>query len=303
MAPWRLWLLVRRTLGGFTRAGGTRVAAAIAYYALLSVFPLVIALVAGANLVLGVDGARESVVDQIVDALPLSGSGADDLRQVLLDAGRAAGTIGAISILGLLWTASGMMGAIRGGLTAVTGGDEPRPFLAGKLVDLVMVLLTGILFLCSTAMTIATRVAQERVVQPLGLPPVTGQVLAVAAPVALAFVTLVALLRFVPAHTVAWSGVWRGAIGGAVALWVLATGFAFYVGNFSRYNAVYGSLGAVAAVLVFVFLAAIVLLLTAAAAACWEGVASARRAPEPDPYGRPAGARVRRALMGLVVRR
>lgn len=302
MAPWRLRLLVQRTAGGFAGAGGTRLAAAIAYYALLSVFPLVIALVAGANLVLGVERARDDVVDEIVAGVPLTGEGSDDLRRILLDAGRAAGTVGALSLLGLLWTASGMMGAIRTGLTAVTGGDEPRPFLAGKAVDVLMVLLTGVLFLCSTALTVATRVAEERLAA-LGLPSAAGVVAGVAAPILLAFGTLVALLRFVPAHPIAWSGVWRGAAGGAAALWVLATGFAIYVGNFGRYNAVYGSLGAVAAVLVFVFLAAVVLLLTAAAAACWDDVRAARRPPEPDPYGRPAGERVRRALVGLVVRR
>lgn len=303
MAPWRLWLLVRRTAEGFTGAGGTRLAAAIAYYALLSVFPLVIALVAAATLVLGGADARSSVADEIVDALPLSGSGADELRSVLLDAGRAAGTIGALSLIGLLWTASGMMGAIRAGLTAVTGGDAPRPFLAGKLVDLAMVLLTGVVFLCSTGLTISTRLAQERLLDPLGLPSGAGALLGVAAPVGLAFATLVALLRFVPAHPVPWPGVWRGALAGAAALWGLATGFAVYVDNFARYNAIYGSLGAVAAALVFVFLAAVVLLVTASAAASWPDVASARRPPEPDPYGRPAGERVRRALLGLVVRR
>lgn len=302
MAPWRLWLLAQRTAGGFIHAGGTRLAAAIAYYALLSVFPLVIALVAGANLLPGVGQARDDIVDEIVAGVPLTGEASDDLRRILLGAGEAAGTVGAVSLLGLLWTASGMMGAIRTGLTAVTGGGEPRPFLVGKALDILMVALTGVLFLCSSALTVATRVAEERIAGS-GLPTAAGVVLGIAAPILLAFGTLVALLRFVPSHPIAWGGVWAGATGGALALWALGTGFAVYVGNFGRYNAVYGSLGAVAAVLVFVFLAAVVLLVTAAAAACWDEVRAARRAPEPDPYGRPAAERVRRALMGLVVRR
>lgn len=302
MAPWRAWQLLQRTVRGFSGEGGTRLAAAIAYYVLLSLFPLVIALVAGAGLVPGV-GGREEIVDRVVDALPLTAEGADDLRGALLDAGSSAGAVGVVGLVGLLWTASGMMGAIRTGLTAVTGGEAPRPFLVGKLVDVTMVALVGLVLLASAALTVTMRVADQRVLDPLGLPDAAGAALGVLAPLLLAFGVLIGLLRLVPAEPVPWAGAWRGAVGGAVALWALATGFAVYVENFSRYNAIYGSLGAVAAFLVFVFLAAIVLLLTAAAAAAWPEVARMRRAPEPDPYGRPAGERIRRALAGLVLRR
>jgi membrane protein len=194
-----------------------------------------------------------------------------------------------------------MMGAIRAGLSAVTGAEQRRPFVHGKLVDLAMVLLAGGAILVSTAMTLVSRLAQDELLAPIGLSGAWGVSVEVVAPVLLAFVVLVALLRLVPATQIAWEGVWRGALGGALALWVLTNCFAFYVQGFSRYNAVYGSLGAVVAFLVFVFLAAIVLLMTAAAAARWCEVGRASR-PVAATGGPSPAVRVRRALAGLVGR-
>ncbi len=303
MAPWRLWLLTRRTVEGFVESGGTRLAAAIAYYALLSLFPLVITLVAGAATVVSEERARSEVVNPIVEALPLSDEGAADLSDVLAGAGGGAGAVGVVSLVGLLWTASGMMGAIRAGLTAVTRAEDGRPFLRGKLVDLAMVLLTGALLLLSAGITLLTRVADERVLEPLGLSGPLGVFIGLGTPIVLAFVVLSALLRLVPARPMAWEGVWRGALGGSLALWGLTHGFAFYVENFGRYNAIYGSLGAVVAFLAFVFLASLVLLVTASAASRWPAVARAEK-PEPgDGDGEPLTRRIRRALAGLVVRR
>jgi membrane protein len=302
MALWRLRLLVSRTVSGFTESGGTRLAAAIAYYALLSLFPLVIALVAGAATVLSPEDARREVIDPIAGALPLTDSGEAEVRTALEGAGAGAGAVGVAGLVGLLWTASGMMGAIRAGLTDVTGVDDGRPFLQGKLVDLTMVLLTGALLLLATAVTVVVRVADEGVLGPLGLSGAWGLVASLATPLALTFLVLASLLRFVPAEPIPWAGSWRGALGGSVALLALANGFAAYLGNFGRYNAVYGSLGAIVAVLVFVFLAAVVLLVTAAAASRWDEVARARQ-PSGTPSGPGAARQVRDALAGLVIRR
>jgi membrane protein len=165
-----------------------------------------------------------------------------------------------------------------------------------------MVLLTGVVFIASAGSTVAVRVAGESVLEPIGLGALTGPLLGVVTPIALAFLVLGALLRLVPAEPIPWSGVWRGAAGGAIAVWALATAFGVYVDNFGRYNALYGSLGAAAALLAFVFLAAIVLLATAAAAAHWPEVAAADQ-PERTGPAEPVSTKVRRALVGLVVRR
>ena len=302
MRLWRARLLVARGAGEFATAGGTRLAAAIAYYGLLSLVPLFLALVSAANLVLGSGDARDDVIDHVVDNLPLSADGVEDAREILLAAGDGTGTVGLVSLAGLLWTASGMMGAIRTGITRVTSSRRPRPFLLGKLIDLAMVVLTGALLLTSAGLTVTMRVAGEEVSGLLGIPGVEA-LAGIAAPILLAFLTLSLLLRFVPAEPLAWPGAWRGAAAGAVALWAATTGFAFYVENFGRYNVVYGSLGAVVVFLLFAYIAALILLLAAAVAGAWSEVAEMDHPPPDDPYRAPWPVRVRRALRRLVLPR
>ena len=242
------------------------------------------------------------MIDPIIDGLPLSDEGAMDVRKTLAGAtGGGAGAAGLLGLAGLLWTASGMMGAIRAGLTAVTGAEEERPFLRGKLVDLAMVLLAGAVLLVSTLVTVVTRVAGGQALEAVGLLGWAGTLIGFATSVTLSFAVLTALLRLVPAEPIPWPGVWRGALGGAVGLWVLSTGFGIYVRNFGRYNAVYGSLGAVVALLVFVFLTAILLLVTAAAASRWPDVAGAPR-PRSGRDDQSRAQKLRRALTGLVER-
>jgi membrane protein len=296
---WRLPLLIERSARGFLDAGGTRLAAAISYYALLSLIPLVLVLISVADLLFGSTGTRGRIIDEVVDGLPLDADGAADARDILLSASAGTGTIGLVGLLGLLWAAGGMMGAIRVGVTAATGASRRHPFLIGKLIDLGMVLLSGALLISSAVLTVMVRVADEEFLQPLGLPQ-AATLIGLVVPVALTFITLIILLRWVPGTPVPWSGAWRGALFGSIAVWTAGAGFAFYVDNFARYNAIYGSLGAVVVFLVFVYLAAVILLLAAAVAGTWPALAAAPGPPPGNPYAPPRAHRLRGALRGLV---
>ena len=112
--------------------GGSRQAAAIAYYVLLSLFPLILFLASVAGLVLQDEraarrlrlGAGRRAADDRV--------GRDEIESALRGVSANAGTIGLISLVTLLWTASGMMGAIRGSLDAMDPETPPRPVRPGE---------------------------------------------------------------------------------------------------------------------------------------------------------------------------
>lgn len=297
VAIWRIRMLAERSIRGFVAAGGTRAAAAIAYYTLLSFVPLVLALAGITGLILGGD-RLDDLIDQAVDGLPLTGEAAGDIEEILRGAGEGSGTIGLVGIATLVWTASGVMGAVRTGLSAVMGAARRRPFITGKLIDLSLVLMTGIVLLAAAVLGVIMRVAGEELLGPLGVPGVSG-LISVVVPVVMGFVVLMGLLRYVPAVRLPWSATWRAALGGGIALWAVSTGFAVYVANFGNYNAVYGSLGAVVAFLAFIYLAAIVVLLTAAAAAALPDVRAAAGKPPDNPYGVPTSVRVRSIVRGL----
>lgn len=296
---WRAGELGRRALGRYFGRSGPRLAAAVAYYVLLSLFPIVVLIVAIAGAVLNDPSMREDFVDALVDVLPLTEAGADSIDAVIRGVGDNAGAVGAASAVGLLWTASGMMAALRGGLSDLTGGAASgRPFLQGKLIDLAMLVAAGLLLVASAGITIADRVAQEQVVDPLGLPGIALQVARVLLPVALAFGVLAIVLRWVPPDGPRLRDLWPAALAAAIALWALTLGFAFFVDNFGNYNVIYGSLAAVIVFLVYIYAAVNIVFLAAVLAADRAEVFASR----PEPGGPGFRAELRSFLRSLVVR-
>lgn len=296
---WRAVEWTRRSLTRFVDARGSRQSAAIAYYVLLSLFPLMLLLASIAGLVLTDDELRADFVEALTDALPLTEAGADDLEDALRGASANAGTVGLISLLALVWTSSGMMGAIRGSLDDMDPDTPPRPFAHGKLIDLLMLLVAVLLLVASAGLTVATRVRGSATQDLVGLPGALFGIAGVVVPIALATALLVVLLRWVPSRGPAVRDLWPACLVGAVALWALTVGFAAFIGQFGRYNVIYGSLAAVVVFLVFVYLAANLVLLTAAFGAEWRGVRRDRPGTEPGPG---LGAEVWRFLRGLFVR-
>ena len=88
--------LPQRSLAEFARDRCSQHAASIAYHVLFSLFPLAIVLAGASSLVLHATGSRAHVVDTIVRNLPLSASGARDIRELLLGATSSTAGLGLI---------------------------------------------------------------------------------------------------------------------------------------------------------------------------------------------------------------
>jgi uncharacterized BrkB/YihY/UPF0761 family membrane protein len=169
---------------------GPQLAAAISYYVLFSLFPLAILTVAVLGLVVRDSGLRDEFIGSIVDRLPLTESGQRDVQDLVTSVAGGQSGLGLLGVLGLLWTASGVMGTVRVALS-VAWDTAPRPLLRGKLFDLAMVLCAGLLGLLSLGLTIAACVAT-------GIPG-SGPLLEVLAPIGLTALVFMLLYRFVPA--------------------------------------------------------------------------------------------------------
>lgn len=299
LALWRSTEWIRRSLSRFAAVRGTRQSAAIAYYVLLSLFPLILVLASVAGLVLNDEGLRSDFIGALTDALPITEAGASDLDSALRGVSANAGAVGLVSLVTLIWSASGMMGAVRGSLDDIDPETPPRPFARGKLVDLIMLLIAAVLLAASAGLTIATRVARGDVGGTVGLSGPLYEAGRIVVPIVVGTGLLVVLLRWAPSAGPRVRDAWPAAIVGAVALWALSLGFAAFLQYFGNYNVVYGSLAAVIVFLVFVYLAANIVLLTAAFAAEWRGVLRDRPGSEPGPS---LGAEVLGFLRSLVVR-
>lgn len=262
-------------------------AAAIAFRALFSLFPLAIVLVAVFGIVLRDDSIRQQVVDWIVEHLPVDAKGAEDVARAL-DAITTPASVAAIATLVLFaWTASGMMGALRIALDAALG-SRSRPAAHGKAVDLALVGGAGALVLVAFASNLVLRLLDGLSV---GDPVVDGIARLV---IAFLSVTLAAVLvlRFVPDHRLRLAH----ALAGALVTAVLAIAVSYALDAFftlsNSWSILYGSVASVAAFLYSIYLYAVSILVGAEVSAALAKPPSETPAP-------PVSAQLRSALVGL----
>lgn len=266
-------------------------AAAIAYRVLFSLFPLTILLVSIFGLVLQNDELREQVINDLIDVLPVSGSGQDEIRRSIEGIASPLSAIGLVSLVALLWGASGMMASIRIGLEAALKVDRGRPAAHAKLIDLVLVGAAGLLVLVVIGLSAFAAFfgrVLTRVVEYVGVDAApSGAFVQDALQLVLLGVMAFALYRIVPAANLPARAVLAGAVFASVFIWgsakLLAVAF-----DFTRYNVIYGSLAGVMTFLFFVYVAALLLLLGAEFAYAWS-----------QPPGEP-GPPLRTQLVGFV---
>jgi membrane protein len=251
-------------------------AAAISYYALLSLFPLLILLVSIIGIFLRSSSLQQDLVDQVLDILPLSqGEGANEVSQAVRAVAGVSIPLTVVGLAGLAWSSSAMFGAIRSSLN-VAWGSASRSFVRQKLLDFAIMAGFGVFFVLSIGTTGLLRATQEASSDLLG--PLSGssfffwRAVSFTVPALLSLLAFAALYRYVPNTPVRMSGVWVGATTAAFLFELAKNGFSFYLANFGRYDLVYGSLGAVVTFLVGLYLSAAVLLFGAEVAAVYPKV-------------------------------
>jgi membrane protein len=281
-----VWQVTHRAVGRFFADGCPKLAAAISYYSLFALVPLMILGVAVLGVVFGDDDVRDAFIQGILEALPLRPEqGRSDLEQVLREVTQGAGSAGVVALALLAVSASGIMGAVRFALNAVFRVPDERPPVTGKLLDVLAVLGVGIVLAASLGVTIIAREAGfSRIV--------VGEIV----PAGLAFGVYLLLLRTVPALRRPLRDLWVGALIGAVGYALAKLAFLSYVGGITT---VYASLAAIIAFLVFFWITANLFLLGAEVAAAQAELREGVDEPGPD---EPVTAQLRRALRGTVLR-
>jgi membrane protein len=266
--PPRSWKAVlKRTVKEFQEDNLTDWAAALTYYAVMSLFPMLIALVA----VLGVFGQEHSVLT-LIGSFREAGlkSVADNVEKPLLGVVHSKGGAGAlltVGLLGSLWSASGYLGAFMRASNQIYEVAEGRPFWKLRPLQVALTLV-AVLFMSLVAIgLVLSGPFADAIGRAIGLGDTALQVWSIAKwPLMLVVVmTIVDALYYVAPNVRQPRFRWVTP-GGllAVALWVLASiAFGLYVAHFDSYNATYGTLGGVISFLVWLWISNLALLLGA----------------------------------------
>ena len=235
-------------------------AAAISYYAFFSLFPLALAIIFGLSFFLGPESI-EDLAQRVAEQAPVSKKTVSDVLTGTLSSRGLAGSAG---IIGLLWAGTAVFGAIRKGVNATWGITRPRPFLQERLIDISLMLGAAILMIVSISSTAVLAYLREILEFITNETHVSGALfwdrLATLIPPALSFIVFVGVYWFLPNTKVKLKAALPGAIAATIAFEVIKNAFVWYVGNYSVYSTVYGSVGSIVALLSWVYVSAIILL-------------------------------------------
>ncbi len=257
----------RSVLREFGKDQCTDIAAALTYYAVLAMFPALLALVS----LLGLVGRSDEVVDTLVDLVGqvAPGGAAGALAPVLTDLtdSPAAGLALVTGLLGALWSASGYVSAFGRAMNRVYEIDEGRPFWKLRPVMLLVTVVSLLLVAVALVVLVVSGPVAQAVGDAVGLGDVAVTVWGIAKwpLLALVVVVLVALLYYATPNVRQPRFRWMS-VGAVVALliWLVASAlFAVYVANFSSYDATYGSLAGVVVFLLWLWITNLALLLGA----------------------------------------
>ncbi len=261
----RISLFCMDTFNEFFDKNCPYIAGAIAFYTLIAIFPLLLAIIS----VLGylspaTADEQQELAMRTADIIPVS---SDFIGETVSSVVESRVVTGIAGIFGLLWAATVVFGAIRKGINAAWGITKPRPFLKERLIDFALVIGAGILLLIVLLSSPTLGIVREAsgLLSPESeyFTHAVWNVIARLILPALAFVTFLVLYRFLPNTSVKLSHVWAGALLASLAFDAANLAFVWYVQNYGHYNLLYGSVGTILATLTWVYLSAIILLLGA----------------------------------------
>jgi membrane protein len=257
-------LSIKRAAQEFKRDQVTDLAAALTYYAVLSIFPAMLALTS----LLGVIGESEATAEAAIDLLRQAGQGdaADQLSGPILSMAEsdAAGFTLFFGLALALWAASNYVNAFGRAMNRIYQVDEGRPFWKLRPVMLVITMILLLIAALVVVGLVLTGDVARNVGNVIGLGDEAVQTWDMAKwPVILFLVVLaVAILYYATPNIQQPKFRWIS-IGAfiAIVVWILASlAFGFYVSNFGNYERTYGSLAGVIVFLLWLWLTNTVLL-------------------------------------------
>ena len=258
----RVLRVFQQTVEGIEKFEISARAAAIAYYGILSLFPLLLFLVYLGSQFLESEEARIALNNSLVQILPAA---AETVQDIVNQTVAIRGSIGLIGGIGLLWSASTLFNALTKSLNVIWGAP-PRPFWRRRVIAAVSVLSIGLLFVVSVTLSALAVIpsAGDGTVISQWLNFTVGLITTI-----LLFWLVYHLIPNTPEDS-------RATLGGgilAAILWQVAkTIFAVYLASgLTNYGAIYGSLASVIALILWAYISALILFIGAVFAAALGG--------------------------------
>ena len=256
--------LTRRTWRELGDDHSVDLAASIAYYAVLSLFPLAIGMVTLFSMVLESDAVEQEVHRFFHTYLP----GSQGILQDNVEAvSNIRGVLGILSIVGLFWSASLLFGAITRTVNRAWDIEHDRPFYIDKPRQIAMAVSVAPFFLASFAFSSALQFLGNEDIPVLGSMAFLEHngINALARPVPFLFTFLIFLFvyKFTPMTRTYWRYIWPGALLAALLFEAAKSFFIFYLEHYANYERIYGTLASMIVLLAWAYVSGFIVVIGA----------------------------------------
>ena len=258
MNPKELFAILKETSSDWMEDHAPTLGAALAYYTVFSLAPLLIIAIAIAGLVFGQEAARGQIFDQLRGLLgDASGKAMQDMVQNA-NQKPSTGIIAAlIGVVTLLFGASGVFGQLQTSLNAIWG-VQPKPgrgilgIIQDRILSFGFILVVGFLLLVSLFLTAAIALVGEW--SGGMMPGMEALVQILNSVLSLVVITLLfaMIFKFLPQAKIAWHDVWIGAFITAALFTVGKFALGLYLAK-SGVGSSYGAAGSLIVLLLWVY--------------------------------------------------
>lgn len=258
----------------FDRHKLTTNAAAISFFFLLSIIPMMFIVISIlGTFVQSPEEAEQFIVNFISNRVPESSQRfildlviQSNLINNVKGLLQNKGWVSAISIGSLLWTSSGAFAAVEDAMSTIFG-VKARNYFISRLVEMGMVLIVGSIFLLSNMVNAILQMLKDSKANVFNVDfsdlPYVWDLITVVMPVSLTIIMFYLIYKILPRTDIFNRAALLGAAVAGILLELTIHGFAYYVQNFARYNVFYGSVAGVVITIFSIYLAAIILLIGA----------------------------------------
>jgi membrane protein len=249
------------TFEEFGSDNGRLMAAAVAYSLLFSLFPFALALISIAGFMMSSLEVENQVVTAMGNLIPVARG---LIVHTLEDVIKAREATGVIAVLALIWSALFFFDTLRNSLNSAWGMSSSYSYIKGRIINAGLLVLAVIALIAFTWLTTTLHYMHEANIQ-YGFLKITrnnlfARLVFMLFSAVLAYGVTLFLYRFIPSKRPKWKHIWLGALLATIGFEAVRFAFVWYVKNFGQYNLVYGPLGSVIALLMFIYLTAWVLL-------------------------------------------
>lgn len=260
----RVFKLLKATFDDWMEDNALRLSAALAYYSIFSIAPLLIIAISVAGLVLGQEAVQGQLEGQLKTLIGVQA--AAGVQSMVQSASKPSdGWMGAVVGFGtLLLGASGLFGQLKDALNTIwevkaKDGGGALAFIRDRLLNFGLVLVIGFLLLTSLLLTTALAAMNGYFETLFGMPAFVGGALGFAVSFAVVTALFALIFKVLPDAQIEWRHVWIGAAVTALLFELGKFGLGFYLGRESTASS-FGAAGSVVLLLLWVYYASCILL-------------------------------------------